>query len=42
MRREENTKDKIAHFFTHIILFNYNQIAIALKLGYNCSHITLQ
>lgn len=30
MRREENTKDKIAHFFTHIIL---------LKLQSNCNSI---
>ena len=31
------------HNFSPILFYsNYNQLAIALKLGYNCSHITLQ
>ena len=33
MRREENTKDKIAHFLTHIILF---------KLQSNCNSIEIR
>lgn len=35
-------KIKLHNFSPILFHSNYNQLAIALKLGYNCSHITLQ
>ncbi len=32
MRREENTKDKIAQFFTHIILFKLQSTCNSIEI----------
>ena len=42
MQNNKRRKIKLCNFSPILFYLNYNQIAIALKSGYNCSHIAMQ